>query len=127
MQRRDVLKSALAGVTALAAPRIVHAERPRPSLSPRTRISPRLIPSGPLPTSPATSPSRSTTRCTATTPNSMCSRRWSKAHKTENDGKLWELTLRDGLAFHDGTPVLARDCVATIQRCSKRYPFGARR
>ena len=21
---------------------------------------------------------------------------------TEDDGKLWELTLRDGLAFHDG-------------------------
>ena len=41
----------------------------------------------------------------------------------ENDGKQWDLTLRDGLAFHDGTPVLARDCVATIQRCGKRYPF----
>ena len=42
----------------------------------------------------------------------------------ENDGKQWDLTLRDGLAFHDGTPVLARDCVATIQRFGKRYPFG---
>src|SRR3977135_1223958 len=41
----------------------------------------------------------------------------------ENDGKQWDLTLRDGLAFHDGTPVLARDCVATIQRCGRRYPF----
>ena len=27
----------------------------------------------------------------------------------ENDGKLWKLTLRDGLEFHDGKPVLARD------------------
>ena len=43
---------------------------------------------------------------------------------SENDGKQWDLTLRDGLAFHDGTPVLARDCVATIQRFAKRYPFG---
>jgi peptide/nickel transport system substrate-binding protein len=25
---------------------------------------------------------------------------------------------------HDGTPVLARDCVATIRRWSKRYPMG---
>ena len=41
-----------------------------------------------------------------------------------NDGKQWDLTLRDGLAFHDGTPVLARDCVATIQRFAKRDPFG---
>ena len=42
----------------------------------------------------------------------------------DNDGKQWDLTLRDGLAFHDGTPVLARDCVATIQRFAKRDPFG---
>ena len=44
--------------------------------------------------------------------------------KTEDDGKLWELTLRDGLAFHDGTPVLAKDCAATIERFAKRDPFG---
>ena len=45
-------------------------------------------------------------------------------HVVSNDGKQWDLTLRDGLAFHDGTPVLARDCVATIQRFAKRDPFG---
>ena len=44
------------------------------------------------------------------------SRRWSPAHVVEDDGKQWDLTLRDGLKFHDGTPVLARDCVASIQR-----------
>ena len=44
--------------------------------------------------------------------------------KTENDGKLWELTLRDGLKFHDGEKVLAKDCVATIKRFAKRNPFG---
>ncbi len=43
---------------------------------------------------------------------------------TENDGKLWRLTLRPGLKFHDGTPVLARDCVASIDRWSKRDSFG---
>ena len=43
---------------------------------------------------------------------------------TENDGKLWRLTLRDGLKFHDGTPVLARDCVASIQRWGRRDGFG---
>ncbi len=36
-----------------------------------------------------------------------------EGHKVENDGKTWELTLRDGLAFHDGEKVLARDCVAS--------------
>ncbi len=43
----------------------------------------------------------------------------------ENDGKLWTLTLREGLRFHDGEPVLARDCVASIRRWARRDPFGA--
>jgi peptide/nickel transport system substrate-binding protein len=42
----------------------------------------------------------------------------------ENDGKLVRLTLRDGLKFHDGEKVLARDCVASIQRWAKRDTFG---
>lgn len=45
-------------------------------------------------------------------------------HTTEQDGRLWRLTLRDGLRFHDNTPVLARDCVASILRWSKRDAFG---
>ena len=45
-------------------------------------------------------------------------------HSVENDGKLWQLTLRDGLKFHDGEPVLARDCVASIKRWGARDPFG---
>src|SRR5262245_11892579 len=32
----------------------------------------------------------------------------------EDDGKRWTLTLRPGLKFHDGEPVLARDCVASV-------------
>lgn len=43
---------------------------------------------------------------------------------TENDGKLVKITLRDGLKFHDGSKVLARDCVASIIRWAKRDPFG---
>jgi peptide/nickel transport system substrate-binding protein len=42
----------------------------------------------------------------------------------EDDGKRWTLTLRDGLAFHDGETVLARDCVASINRWMKRDPAG---
>ena len=45
-------------------------------------------------------------------------------HTIEDDGKLWKLTLRPGLAWHDGTPVLARDCVASIKRWAKRDAFG---
>jgi peptide/nickel transport system substrate-binding protein len=47
-----------------------------------------------------------------------------EGHRVEDDGKTWELTLRDGLAFHDGQKVLARDCVATIKRFAVRNPFG---
>jgi peptide/nickel transport system substrate-binding protein len=45
-------------------------------------------------------------------------------HLVEDDGKIWTLTLRDGLSFHDGEKVLARDCAATIRRFGKRNPFG---
>ena len=43
---------------------------------------------------------------------------------TEAGGLTWRVTLRDGLRFHDGTPVLARDCVASIARWGKRDAFG---
>lgn len=42
----------------------------------------------------------------------------------EDDGRTWVLTLRPGLRFHDGAPVLARDCVASINRWNKRDAFG---
>ena len=45
-------------------------------------------------------------------------------HTVENDGKEWRMTLRPGLKFHDGTPVLARDCVASIKRWGKRDTAG---
>ena len=40
------------------------------------------------------------------------------------DQKLWTLTLRDGLLFHDGSPVLARDVVASLRRWGTRDAFG---
>ena len=43
---------------------------------------------------------------------------------TSADGLLWELTLRDGLLFHDGSKVTARDCVASITRFAARDAIG---
>src|SRR5271168_1643911 len=44
---------------------------------------------------------------------------------TVSDDKLaWKFTLRPGLKWHDGTPVRAADCVASIERWGKRDPFG---
>ncbi|ONH82889.1 ABC transporter substrate-binding protein [Roseomonas mucosa] len=45
-------------------------------------------------------------------------------HEVSPDGLAWRLTLRDGLRFHDGEPVLARDCVASIRRWGARDGFG---
>jgi peptide/nickel transport system substrate-binding protein len=40
------------------------------------------------------------------------------------DGREWNITLRDGLMFHDNTKVLARDAVASLRRWMKRDTFG---
>ncbi len=45
-------------------------------------------------------------------------------HEVSADGRIWRIYLRDGLRFHDGTPVLARDCVASIRRWAVREPVG---
>ncbi len=47
-----------------------------------------------------------------------------QGHETSADGLTWTLRLRDGLRFHDGEPVLARDCVASLQRWGKRDNYG---
>src|SRR6201987_6047756 len=40
------------------------------------------------------------------------------------DGLTWTFTLRDGLEWHDGTPVTAEDCVASIRRWGARDSTG---
>ena len=45
-------------------------------------------------------------------------------HTVSDDGLTWNLTLREGLRWHDGQPVLARDCVASVRRWAARDSFG---
>jgi peptide/nickel transport system substrate-binding protein len=47
-----------------------------------------------------------------------------EAAVSEADGTVWRVTLRPDLMFHDGTKVLARDCVASIRRWGARDGFG---
>ncbi len=42
------------------------------------------------------------------------------------DGMRWGFTLRPGLAWHDGTPVTAEDCVASLRRWGSNDGFGRR-
>jgi peptide/nickel transport system substrate-binding protein len=42
--------------------------------------------------------------------------RWS----VSDDKLTWTFTLRDGLAWHDGAPVTAEDCVASLKRWAAR-------
>src|SRR5579864_288918 len=124
MKRRDVLKTALAGATALAAPRIVHAEGAKTiNFTPHADLA-------------SLDPVWTTADITRNFSLAVYDTLYGydadfhvqpqmvEGAVVDNDGRQWDLTLRDGLAFHDGTPVLARDCIATIQRFAKRDPFG---
>jgi peptide/nickel transport system substrate-binding protein len=54
-----------------------------------------------------------------------------EGHEASADFKIWTFKLRPGLKFHDGTPVLSRDVVASIRRWMARdatmgVPIGKR-
>jgi peptide/nickel transport system substrate-binding protein len=40
------------------------------------------------------------------------------------DGKKYTFTLRDGLRWHDGQPVVSEDCVESLKRWGKNNRFG---
>jgi peptide/nickel transport system substrate-binding protein len=45
-------------------------------------------------------------------------------YDVSDDGLVWSFTLRDGLKWHDGTPVTAEDCIASIARWGARDGMG---
>jgi peptide/nickel transport system substrate-binding protein len=47
-----------------------------------------------------------------------------EGHEVSADGKTWRIKLREGLSFHDGTPVKAVDCAASLKRWTQRDPYG---
>jgi len=47
-----------------------------------------------------------------------------EGHDVDSTGTLWTIRLRDGLKFHDGTPVLARDVDASLRRWGIRDGYG---
>src|SRR5580693_2270255 len=124
MNRREFVKTSLAGAAALAAPQIVRADA-------RTTIN--FVPHADL---ASLDPVWTTADITRNFSLAVYDTLYGydaefrpqpqmvQAHATEEDGRQWDLILREGLKFHDGAPVLARDCITTIRRWAKRYPMG---
>ncbi len=123
MRRRTLLGAATAGTALLAAPAIVRAQ-------PETTL--RFVPYADLALlDPAVSAfvTRNHVLMVYDTLFAMdeagvAQPQMLAGHTTEPDGLTWTLTLRDGLRFHDGAPVLARDAVASIGRWWVNDAFG---
>lgn len=47
-----------------------------------------------------------------------------EGYTVSDDGRTYQIRLRDGLKWHDGEPVLARDCTASLARWAARDTFG---
>ncbi len=125
MKRRDILKTVSAGAVALAAPRLALGA---------DAATLRFVPQADLAVLDPVFTTAYVTRNHAymvfdtlygideafnPQPQMLA------GHTIENDGKLWTLTLRAGLKFHDGEPVLAKDVLASIKRWAPRDAFGS--
>jgi len=124
MRRRELLESTLAGAGVLALPNIVAAE---------SRRVLKFLPQADLAVLDPVWTTADVTRNHAHLvfdtlygqDNSFQPRaQMAAGHTVTADKRQWDITLRDGLKFHDRTPVLARDCVASIKRWWQRDGFG---
>jgi peptide/nickel transport system substrate-binding protein len=59
-----------------------------------------------------------------TTSQSVAHPQMAEGHVVEDGYKRWRIRLREGLMWHDGEKVLARDCVASIRRWGNRDVLG---
>lgn len=124
MHRRSILHASAAGIAGLAAPRVAHSQANR-LLRFRPNADATII--DPIWTT-AYSTRHLALMCydtlygvdDALNPHPQMA----AGHVVEDDGKRWRITLRDGLKFHDGEPVRARDCVASIRRWGRVDTFG---
>src|SRR3954465_14796277 len=124
MRRRTVLQSAAAVTAALATPRIARADGPK-----TVTFAPHAALASIDPVWTTADITRNYSLAVFDTlygydAQFQVQPQMVAGHTVDPEGKVWELTLRDGLAFHDGQKVLARDCVATIKRFGARNPFG---
>ncbi|MER8924161.1 ABC transporter substrate-binding protein [Mesorhizobium sp. M0802] len=129
ISRRDLIKLSVAAGTAWSAPSIVRAQ----AASTDTRVL-RLVLGGTLPASfdPLFTTSGDTQDhglAIYDTLFAFDSKRAARPQMIDNwgvseDRLTYTFALRDGLGFHDGSPVTAADCVASIRRWGAAAPGG---
>src|SRR5205807_3145937 len=114
MKRRDVLKSGLAGAAALSLPGVVRSE---------AQSTLTFVPHADLASLDPVWTTADITRNFALAVYDTlygydaefnAQPQMVEGHAIENDGLRWDLHLRDGLMFHDGSAVRAPYCVASI-------------
>ena len=123
MKRRTFLGTVAVGAGALAAPRLARSAGATLKFVPAQDLT--LL-------DPIQSPSGSTIMHSCLVFDTLygldesykAQPQMAEGHVIEDDGKRWKLTLRDGLKFHNGEPVRARDVVASLLRWGKRDTFG---
>lgn len=123
MRRRSLLRAGLAGAAVMARPALVRAE---------AATTLKFVPYADLALlDPAVSAFVTRNHALmvfdtlfAWDENGVAQKQMLAGFTTAADGLTWDLTLRDGLKFHDGTPVLARDAVASIKRWWINDAFG---
>ena len=124
MRRRTILKGSAAGLTALAAPSLSRAQGTK-TLKFKPNADLTIV-------DPVWTTAFSTRYLALLSYDTLYGvddalnphPQMLAGHVVEDDGKRWRLTLRDGLKFHDGTPVLSRDVVASIKRWGGKDVFG---
>ncbi|MBV9741298.1 MAG: ABC transporter substrate-binding protein, partial [Hyphomicrobiales bacterium] len=124
MNRRELLSAGLSTAALLASPSVLRA---------REGNTLKFVPIADLAIVDPIVTSSLSTRCHAylvfdtlygLDKNYQATPQMLDGHVVEEDGKSWTLTLREGLSFHDGEKVLARDAVASLERWGKRDAYG---
>lgn len=126
--RRDVLKAGVTGLAAAAAPSIGRAQTAPPlARTVRAVLHADLRVFDPIwTTANITSYHGSMIYDTLFgldsdfRPQPQMVSRWTAS----DDRRTWTFELRDGLQFHDGTPVTPADCIASLRRWGARDSFG---
>jgi peptide/nickel transport system substrate-binding protein len=121
MQRRSLL---VAGVAALATPRIGNAQAAKP-----LRFAPLADLAALDPVWTSARPTRNHAFLVfdmlyGLDESFTAQPQMVAGHTVEEDGRIWTLKLRENLRFHDGLPVLGQDVVASVQRFGARDAFG---